>query len=53
MGAINNLFQQRFLHVLESNEDMPKPELPFYIAMTVGFVHLVASYLIRQDQGGK
>lgn len=46
INRIKNLFEGRFLHVIDSGEKMPDPELPFYIALTTGFVHLVASSLV-------
>lgn len=45
INHVKNLFEGRFLHVLDSSEKVPDPELPFYIALTTGFVHLVASWL--------
>jgi hypothetical protein len=45
INHVKNLFEGRFLHVIDSNEKVPDPELPFYIALATGFVRLVASYL--------
>lgn len=45
MTDVKNLFEGRFLHEIESEESLPEPEVPFYIALTLGFVHLVAAHL--------
>jgi len=45
VARIKGLYEGRFLHALETNEEIQEPELPFYIALTAGFVHLVASAL--------
>lgn len=42
---IKNLFEARFLHEVESENPLPEPEIPFYIALTLGFEHLVAAHL--------
>ena len=42
---IKNLFEARFLHEIESEKPLPEPEIPFYIALTLGFEHLVAAHL--------
>jgi hypothetical protein len=41
VSKVKNLYEGRFLHALDSAEPLPEPELPFYIALTTGFVHLV------------
>lgn len=43
---IKDLFEGRFLHELESTEPIQEPEIPFYIALTVGFIHLVSKALV-------
>lgn len=45
IAEVKNLYEGRFLHVLSSNDKVEDPELPFYIALTAGFVHLVSSHL--------
>ena len=45
VAKIKGLYEGRFLHALDAEEVLPEPELPFYIALTTGFVHLVSRML--------
>jgi hypothetical protein len=45
IAKIKNLYEGRFLHALESADKLSEPELPFYITLTAGFVHLVSRFL--------
>ena len=47
---IKNMFEARFLHEIESDSPLPEPEIPFYVALTLGFVHLVAAHLGSQTE---
>ena len=47
---IKDMFEGRFLHALDSADKVADPEVPFYIALTTGFVHLVGSYLGQSPQ---
>jgi len=38
---IKNVYEGRFLHFLDSEEALPEPELPFYIALAIGLVLLI------------
>ncbi len=47
INDLKNLYEGRFLHVLEETEKMVEQDLPFYIALTTGFVNLVARRLTK------
>ena len=44
--SVKELFDRVFLHVLESSENVSSEEIPFFIAYTTGFAHLVAYHLL-------
>ena len=44
---VKDLYERKFLHEIESDKPMKEPEIPFYIALTLGFLHLVASGLSK------
>jgi len=45
MVKIKGLFDGKFLHQIEALESFEEPEVPFFIALTTGFVHLVSQRL--------
>jgi len=45
INELKNLYEGSFLHVLEGKEKITQQDLPFYIALTTGFVNLTARRL--------
>lgn len=45
ISNLKNLYEGTFLHALDAKAQVESQDLPLYIALTIGFVHLVASRL--------
>lgn len=47
---VKNLFEGAFLHMIEGTPKVTDPEVPFFISVTVGFVHLVSETIAKSNK---